>query len=411
MTGPSPGGAAGVVVVGAGHAGATLAGLLRQGGYRGGVSLIGNETDFPYQRPPLSKKFNGGDLEQWLRPAEFYREQGIAVRLGEQVTSVDRSARRVHTASGDTYGYDFLVLATGAAPRKLPLPGADLDGVITLRALADARVLRTFLLEKRTLAVIGGGYIGLEVAAVARAHGVEVTVVERERRVLARVASARFSEILASHHRARGTKVVTDARVVRLSGRDGRVDAVVLAPRTHLACDAVLVGIGAAPRDELARAAGLECDEGVVVDGLARTRDPSVLAIGDVTRRPVAGLDGTLRLESIPSATEQAKQACSVILGTAPPPDEVPWFWSDQFDLKMKIAGVVEGTRDVVLRGDPASGRFALFHHEDQVITAVESANAAADFAAGRKFIASRRRVDPLRLADPGTPLSDAVLK
>lgn len=399
-----------VVVVGAGHAGATLAGLLRQGGHGGEIVLFGGETDLPYQRPPLSKKFMGGDLEQWLRPAEFYREQDIGIRLGERVVSLDRAARRVHTASGDTCSYDVLVLATGARPRTLPLPGAGLDGVITLRALADARVLRKYVLDGRGLVVVGGGYVGLEVAAVARAHGVEVTVVEREQRVLARTASARFAEFLAGRHRARGTRVVTGAEVVRFTGRDGRVDGVELGDGTRIGCAAVLVGVGAVPRDGLAVSAGLACDQGVLVDVSARTGDPSVLAIGDVTRRPVAGADGPLRLESIPSATEQARQACAAILGTAPPQAEVPWFWSDQFDLKVKIAGLVDDVRDVVLRGDPASGRFALFHHEELVVTAVESVGAPADFAAGRKFIASRRRIDPLRLADAGTPLSRAVL-
>ncbi|MFG2936946.1 NAD(P)/FAD-dependent oxidoreductase [Streptomyces sp. NPDC048282] len=399
-----------VVVVGAGHAGATLVARLRQGGYRGEIVLLGSETDHPYQRPPLSKAFMAGDLEQWLRPAEFYREQGIDIRLGEHVVSLDRAARQVRTASGDAIGYDVLVLATGARPRRLPVPGADLDGVITLRTLADARVLRKYLLDGRGLVVIGGGYVGLEVAAVARAHGVEVTVVEREPRVLARTASARFAEFLADRHRARGTRIVTGARLLRFTGRDGRVDGVELGDGTRVGCAAVLVGVGAAPRDELAAAAGLACDQGILVDASARTGDPSVLAIGDATRRPVTGADGAVRLESIPSATEQAGQACAAILGTAPPPPEVPWFWSDQFDLKLKIAGLVGDGHEVALRGDPAAGRFAFFHHEDQVVTAVESVGAPAAFAAGRKFIATRRRIDPLRLADAGTRLSDTVL-
>ncbi|MFD0311014.1 NAD(P)/FAD-dependent oxidoreductase [Streptomyces sp. NPDC127119] len=418
MTETPPGTAERVVVVGGGHAGTTLAGLLRQGGYRGELVLLGSETDLPYQRPPLSKKFDGDGPVQWLRPAEFYREQDITVRLGEQVTVVDRAARRVRTASGGTYAYDVLVLATGAVPRGLTLPGADTRGVITLRTLSDARVLRGYLADRGRLVIVGGGYIGLEVAAAARANGVEVTVVEREGRVLARVASTRFSQALTRHHRARGTDIVTGARVVGLTSRHGHVDGVELADHGRLECDAVLVGVGAVPQDGLARAAGLECDEGIVVDGRARTGDPSVLAIGDATRRPVAGVPGSLRLESIPSATEQARQACSVILGTATPAAEVPWFWSDQFGLKLKIAGVVrepgdsgaQVTRGTAVRGDPSSERFALFHHEDRIVTAVESANAPADFAAGRKFIASRRRVDPARLADPGTPLSEAVM-
>ncbi|MCW2918633.1 MAG: Ferredoxin--NAD(+) reductase [Actinomycetia bacterium] len=399
-----------VAVVGGGHAGGTLVGLLRQSGHRGEIMLFGDETDYPYQRPPLSKKLADGEIEQLLRPPEFYREQNITVRLGERITSIDRRGRRVYSADGTGWDYDVLVLATGARPRPLPVPGADLGGVVTLRTLTDARVLRKHFGEKRRIAIIGGGYIGLEVAAVARANGVDVTIIEREQRVLARVASTRLSDILARYHRDRSTTIVTGAQVTHVSGRSGHVCGVVLDDGAEIACDAALIGVGAAPRDELAAAAGLVCDHGIVVDGLARTSDPAVLAIGDVTRRPVAGVDGLLRLESIPSATEQAKQACAAILGTAPPSAEVPWFWSDQFDLKLKIAGVVSGARDIVLRGDPSAGRFALFHHENAVVTAVESANSPADFMAGRKLIASRRRIDPRRLADLGIPLLDTVI-
>jgi len=393
-----------VLIVGAGHAGATLAGLLRQAGHRGPVELFGDEVDLPYHRPPLSKKFAEGELEQWLRPAEFYREQDITLRLGEDVVALDTAGRRVRTASGDAHAYDHLVLATGAAPRRLALPGVDLAGVVSLRTLADARILRKCVEERRALAIVGGGYIGLEVAAVARANGVDVTVLEREERVLARVASARLSEILAAHHRARGTRIVTGARIARIAGSDGRVSGVVLGDGTEIPCEAVLIGVGAEPRDELAVAAGLRSDHGVVVDGRARTSDPHVLAIGDVTRRP-----GYVRLESIPSATEQARQAVATITGGAPAPSEVPWFWSDQFDLKLKIAGLVPAEPSTVVRGDPAAGRFALFHLDGGALSAVESANSPAEFMAGKKFLASGTRLDPARLADPSTPLRDAV--
>ncbi|GLY40434.1 ferredoxin reductase [Amycolatopsis sp. NBRC 101858] len=393
-----------VLIVGAGHAGATLAGLLRQAGHRGPVELFGDEVDLPYHRPPLSKKFAQGELEQWLRPAEFYREQDITLRLGEHVVALDTAGRRVHTASGDAHDYDHLVLATGAAPRRLALPGTDLAGVVSLRTLADARILRKCVVERRALVIVGGGYIGLEVAAVARANGVNVTVLEREERVLARVASPRLSEILAGHHRGRGTRIVTGVRLTGLTGRDGRVSGAVLEDGTEIPCEAVLIGVGAEPRDELAAAAGLHCDHGVVVDGHARTSDPHVLAIGDVTRRP-----GFVRLESIPSATEQARQAVATITGGAPNPAEVPWFWSDQFDLKLKIAGLVPAEPATVVRGDPASGRFALFHLDGGALTAVESANSPAEFMAGKKFLASGTRLDPVRLADPATPLRDAV--
>ncbi|MEU0466057.1 FAD-dependent oxidoreductase [Amycolatopsis sp. NPDC006131] len=398
-----------VLIVGAGHAGATLAGLLRQAGHRGPIELFGDELDLPYHRPPLSKKFAEGELEQWLRPAEFYREQDITVRLGEHVVTIDGDGRRVRTASGEFHNYDHLVLATGAEPRALPVPGADLAGVVSLRTLADARVLRKCLEERLGLAVVGGGYIGLEVAAVARSRGVDVTVVEREERVLARVASPRLSEILAAHHRRQGTRIITGAEVTRIDGADGRVRAVVLGDGTEIPCEAVLVGVGAVPRDRLAADAGLLCAQGVVVDEHARTSDPRILAIGDVTRRPL-GTGALVRLESIPSATEQAKQAVATITGAPPVAAEVPWFWSDQFDLKLKIAGLVPATPHTVVRGDPATGRFALFHHHGGMVTAVESANSPAEFMAGKKFIASRTRIDPARLADGAVPLRDAIV-
>ncbi len=399
-----------VVVVGGGHAGGTLVGLLRQAGFTGEIVLFGQETDLPYHRPPLSKKFIDGDLEHWLRPPEFYPEQDISVRLGESVESVDPVARRVYTSGAQTIDYDVLVLATGAEPRRLPAPGADLAGVLTLRTLADARVLRKAVISGGPIAIIGGGYVGLEVAAVARAGGVEVTVIEREERVLARVASSRLSEILAAYHRERDTTILTGAQVVGLSGEDGRVQGVLLGDGTRIACDIALVGIGAVPRDELAVAAGLACEQGILVDGQARTSDPAIFAIGDVTRRPLPGVDGLQRLESIPSAVEQAKQATAAIVGAQPVHPEVPWFWSDQFDLKLKIAGIVSAPPGTVLRGDPASGRFALFHHTDGRITAVESANSPGDFMAGKKLIAGGERVDPVRLADPAVPLRGAVI-
>ncbi|MGW6199731.1 NAD(P)/FAD-dependent oxidoreductase [Kribbella sp. NPDC055110] len=377
-----------VVIVGSGHAGTTLAALLRQGGHRGEIVMFGDEVDLPYHRPPLSKKFTG-DLEQWLRPAPFYAEQDIDLRLGERVVSIDRTARRVQASS--PCPYDVLVLATGARPRELPVSGAGVGGVAMLRTLEDARALRKHLVAERRVVIIGGGYIGLEVAAAARAQGVDVTIVEREDRVLARVASPELSAMLAAYHRERGTTIVTNAVVRRLTSRDRQVRAVVLDDGTAIPCEVVVVGVGAEPRDELAAGAGLVCERGIVVDECARTSDPAVFAIGDVTRRPVPGVDGAMRLESIPSATEQARQATAAILGLDPPSPEVPWFWSDQFDLKLKIAGVVQPGREVERRGDPSSGHFALYHRDETGdVTAVETANAPAEFMAAKSLLRSR---------------------
>lgn len=398
-----------VVVVGGGHGGAALVALLRQGGHRGEIVLVGDELDHPYQRPPLSKKFASGELEQWLRPPEFYAEQGITLRLGERVATLDRESRTLVTDSGERIGYDVAVLATGSRPRPLPTAGAGLGGVGALRTLADARVVRKWLAETRRLVIVGAGYIGLEVAAVAAAAGVPVTVLEREERVLNRVASAELSAIMTAAHRAQGVDIRVGAQVAALSGVEGVVREVGLASGETLPADGVLVGIGALPCSELAEEAGLLCEGGIVVDDGARTNDPAVLAIGDVTSRPVDGV-GRMRLESIPSATEQAKQAVSTILGTAPPEPEIPWFWSDQLDLKLKIAGVVRPGRKVVVRGDPATGRFGLFHLEDGRVRAVESSNSPADFMAGKKFIASGVRVEQGRLADPEVSLRDVVV-
>ncbi|WP_084530334.1 NAD(P)/FAD-dependent oxidoreductase [Nocardia miyunensis] len=399
-----------VVIVGAGQAGATLAGLLRQEKFTGRVVLAGAESVPPYQRPPLSKKYDGDDYVQWLRPESFYADNDIELRLDDPVVRVDRAARTATTRSGVTLTYDTLVLATGASPRALPIPGADLSGVLALRTLGDAEELRTAVLAGSRLAIVGAGYVGLEVAAAARARGCDVTVIEREERVLARVASPELSRILTDSHRARGTRILIGAAVEELLGRDGRVCGIRLGDGREIDCDTVIVGIGAIPEDGLARSAGLECMAGIVVDNAARTSDPRILAIGDVTHRMHDGLGTLVRLESIPSATEQAKQAAAVITGTAIPPHEVPWFWSDQFDLKMKMAGVLAPGTEAVLRGDPGTGSCSVFHLDaDGIPRTVETINAAADFMAGKKFIGNRTPLNRTALADIGTPLREVA--
>jgi 3-phenylpropionate/trans-cinnamate dioxygenase ferredoxin reductase subunit len=408
---PAPGR---VVVVGAGHAGDTFAALLRQRGFAGEVVVFGDEPHPPYHRPPLSKEFLGESVGKWLRAPGFYPEQDIALRLGETVVAVDRRASTVATSRGAAVGYDHLVLATGAAPRRLPVPGADLDGVQVLRRLADAEALREQVRAGGPVVVVGGGYVGLEVAAAARGHGVPATVIERADRVLARTASPALSAILRQYHTARGTAVLTGQTVRGFdAGADGRLRAVTITDEAGqertVPCAVAVVGVGAAPRDELARAAGLAWDNGVLVDAGARTSDPRILAIGDVTSRPVRGLDGRMRLESIPSAVEQARQAVATILGGTPAEPEVPWFWSDQFDLKIKAAGVLSDRYETARRGDPASGRFALFHHRDGELVGVETANSAAAYMAGRRMLADRRGVDAVRLADPAIGLHELV--
>lgn len=399
-----------VVIVGAGHAGGTFAALLRQAGYDGKVTLIGSEVDYPYHRPPLSKSFQKSESTKWLYEAGFYADNDIDVKLGDTVVSIDRSTQEVELLSGGKLGYDYLVIATGATPRQLPIPGGDLQGVRTLRTLSDAQALEASLAEGEPLIIVGGGFVGLEVAAAARSKNAEVTVLEREARLLARVASPSLSSSLARHHRAQGINIHTDADVVRFVARGDKVSGVQLADGRVLPCSSVLVGAGAIPGQELAVHAKLECDGGILVNDRAVTSDPRILAIGDVTKRPLSfGEMRTMRLESIPSAVEQAKQAVATVMGDVPREPEVPWFWSDQFELKIKIAGILCGTYETAIRGNPNSTSYALYHYRDQKIVAVESVNSPRDFMAAKQLIAADTTVFASQLSDPDVSLRDIL--
>ena len=399
-----------IVIVGAGHGGGTAASLLRQQGFTGEVILIGAEPVGPYHRPPLSKSLMKGELEQPLLPQAFYREQGIDLRVGVGVASIDRQAHELRLRDGDSLTYDVLILATGAKARRLPVPGVELEKVYELRTIAHARVLHDVLTPNRHLAIVGGGWIGLEVAASAVAAGVEVTVIEREERLLARVASPELSRHLTDYHLRQGTKILTSAQVAGIVGNGrGAVQAVELGDGQTIPCDRVLIGVGAVADDELARAAGLRCEDGVVVDSRGATDDPRVFAVGDMTRRPVALHEGLLRVESIPSALEQARQAVACILGEPEPAPEVPWFWSDQFDLKLQIAGLLRGSDGSVVRADPGTGKLAIFHLRGDRLVAVEGVNAAAEFMVGKTLIRDQVALDLERLADPQTPLDEVA--
>jgi 3-phenylpropionate/trans-cinnamate dioxygenase ferredoxin reductase component len=408
-----PGGSgAGVVIVGAGHGGGTAAALLRQYGYGGPVTLIGEEPLAPYQRPPLSKAWLKGEADAdalTLKPEGFYAEAGIDLILGAPVTAIARSARTVNLVDGRAFAYHTLILATGARARGLDIPGADLAGVLTLRSAADAEVLKAALGPGRRLAVIGGGYIGLEVAASARALGAEAVVIEREPRILARVACETLSTFFTDYHRARGVGFEVDADVQAFEGEGGRVTGVRLGDGRTIACDAVLIGVGAPPNAELAAAAGLECVGGIVVDEQARTADPSVFAIGDVTHRPLPLYGRMFRLESVANALEQARQAASAIVGRPAPAHEVTWNWSDQYDLKYQFAGLPFEVDQVVIRGDPAGAKFAVFHLKGDLVQAVEAVNAGAEFMGGRQLIAQRRPISPARLADTAVSMKEVA--
>jgi 3-phenylpropionate/trans-cinnamate dioxygenase ferredoxin reductase component len=395
-----------VVVVGAGHGGGTAAAVLRQQGFDGEVVLIGDEPVGPYHRPPLSKSLLKGELEQPLHPSTFYGDQRIELRTRTRVAGIDREARAVRVADGSTVDYDVLILATGARARRLDVPGIDLEKVYELRTVTHARVLQDVLTPGRQLAIVGGGWIGLEVAASARSAGLDVTVIEREERLLARVASEELSRHLTAYHEAQGTLILTSAQVTGLEpGARRLVGAVVLADGRTVPCDRALVGIGGVADDELARSAGLPCQDGVVVDDAARTADPRIYAVGDMTRRPVSLHEGLIRLESIPSAVEQARQAVASILGKPAPVPEVPWFWSDQFDLKLQIAGLLRDTDAATVRADPAANRLAVFHTKARRLIAVEAVNAPADFMAGKQMIRDGAELDLTALADGSVAL------
>ncbi|WP_439475891.1 NAD(P)/FAD-dependent oxidoreductase [Brevundimonas sp.] len=397
-----------VLIIGAGHAGGTAAALLRQYGHEGPIVLAGEEPAAPYQRPPLSKAWLKGEADLQallLRPEVFYAEHGIDLRTGVTATAIDAAARTVTFADGTVETYDALILATGSTARKLAIPGADRPDLLELRTLADAERLKAALGPGKRLAVIGGGYVGLEAAASARALGAEAVVIERMDRVLARVASETLSAFFTAHHRAHGVEVLTSAAVVAFE--DGGVR---LGDGRLVAADAVLVGVGALANDALARAAGLACGNGVVVDEAARTSDPAIWAIGDMTFRPVPVHGGRRhRLESVPNALEQAKQAAAAITGRAAPTPEVPWFWSDQYEVKLQIAGLPDGADRQVVRGDVEGGAFAVFHLVGDRILCVEAVNAPAEFMAGRLMISRGQVVDAVRLADRSVSMKEVA--
>lgn len=393
-----------IVILGGGHGGGSVAAFLRQFGWKGGITLVSEEPIPPYHRPPLSKAWLKGEADAAslaLRPPKFYTDQNVTLRLSTHVTAIDRPRKCLVLESGETLAYDRLVLALGSRARKLDLPGIGLDGILELRSAADADRLKAAIAPGRKLAIVGAGYIGLEAAASARAIGAEVVVIEREARVLARVACQPLSDFFEDYHRRHGVVLELNAGVAGFEGKDGHVAGVRMADGRLIACDAVLVGVGGVSNDDLAKAAGLECQNGIVVDEQARTSDPAIYAIGDCSNRPLPLYHRRGRLESVPNALEQAKQAAATICDRTPPAPEVPWFWSDQYDLKLQIAGLAHDVAELVIRGDPAGAHFAVFHLDAEgAVQAVEAINAAPEFMAGKSLIAKRKPVDREKLAD-----------
>ncbi len=385
--------------------------MLRQLGWKTGITLAGEEKLPPYQRPPLSKAWLKGEADAdslALRPLGFYNDADIELKLGVSVTKIDPVAHAVTFGDGETMHYAHLIIATGSRARRIPLPGLDQANVLELRTAADADKLKAVLGPGKRLAIVGGGYIGLEAAASARALGSEATIVEREPRVLARVACEILSGFFQTVHRSQGVTIELDAGVEALEGTNGAVTGVRLADGRVIACDAALIGVGGVPNEELARAAGIACDGGIVVDLDARTSGPDIFAIGDCTKRPLPLYGRTMRLESVPNALEQAKQAASAICGRPRPADEVPWFWSDQYDLRLQIAGIPFDAVEVVVRGDIADGKFALFHlTADGTVQAVEAVNASTEFMGGRRIIQRRKQLTAAQIADMAVTMRD----
>jgi 3-phenylpropionate/trans-cinnamate dioxygenase ferredoxin reductase component len=395
-----------IVVVGASHAAVQAIDTLHREGHGGQIVLIGDESEPPYNRPPLSKKYFTGELARerlQLRSAQFYQQGGITMRLGVRATAIDRAAQRLRLSDGAELAWDRLLLCVGSRARRLEVPGADLPGIHYLRTMADVDAIRAGLAGARRLVVIGAGYIGLEAAASARHLGLEVTVLEAADRPMQRVVCPALSEFYRARHEREGVRIHCNVSVSGLTG-DDRVRSVVCGDQEFPA-DLVIAGVGIAPDVTLAAAAGLKCDNGIWVDASCRTSDPNVYAAGDCTNHPSVHYGRRIRLESVDNAVEQGRVAASAICGKDVRHDHVPWFWSDQYDVKLQIAGLSQGHDETIMRGDPAGGHFAIYYLAQGELIAVDAVNSPKDFMSGRRWIAERRRPDAAKLADPSVDL------
>ena len=397
-----------VAIIGAGQAGFQAAASLRETGFAGRVLLIGDEPVLPYQRPPLSKSYLAGQSgvdDLWLRPAEFYAKQQIDLAYGDAVTAIDREQRRLHLASGNNISWDHLVVATGAGCRPLAVPGAELDGVLTLRTLADADALRQRLDEAREVVVVGAGFIGLEFAAVALARGIMVHIIEVTRQPMGRVVSEPVSRFFAEAHVGWGAEVALGIGIARILGAGGRVAGVETTDGRRIPADLVLICIGVIPNAQLAGDAGLAVDDGIVVDEYLMTSDPAISAIGDCANFPTPFAPVRVRLESVQNAVDQGRCVADRLAGRPVPYQKVPWFWSDQGDLKLQIAGITIGHDTSVLRGDPAERNFSVFCFRGGQLVGVESVNRTADHVVARRLLAGDPALSPEQAADEGFDL------
>lgn len=401
-----------IIIIGAGQAGGETAQRLRQGGFAGDITLIGEEPAAPYQRPPLSKAYLKGEFSMdrlLLRPAEMYAEENITLLTKLRAVWIDRANKKVRVEGGRELPYDALVLATGAKPRKLPLVGADLEGVYLFRTAADVDRVRERFVSGAKLVVIGAGYIGLEVAAVARQCGLDVTVVETAVRPLARVTSPEVAGFFLDEHTRQGVRFVLGGQPAVLKGQD-RVTGVALTDGMEIPADIVIAGIGVTPDVALAEQCGLTVANGIITDRHCTTSDPSIYAIGDCAARPMVHFEGRIaRLESVHNAVEGAKVVAAHIIGAKDHVEEAPWFWSDQYDLKLQIAGLFHGYDHVAFRGVMADRAFAAFYYKGDRLIAVDAINRPAEYLGAKMLIQTGRSLPPAVLEDTSRPMKELV--
>lgn len=394
----------GVVIIGAGHAAGQAAASLRQAKYDGDITIVGEENHIPYQRPPLSKAYLKGEQgadKVYLRAEAFYTDRNITMKLGTRATAIDTAAQTVALDTDETLAYEHLLISTGSRPRKLSIAGSDLPGIHYLRTMDDVDGLREGMQPDANLVIVGGGYIGLEVAAVGQELGLNVHVLEMEERILQRVTTPEMSAYYHQLHQGRGVHIHTNTGVTGFAG-NGQVEEVICGDK-RFAADIVIVGIGIIPNTELAEAAGIHCDNGIVVDEHCRTSDPHIYAAGDCTNHPNPLLDRRLRLESVPNAMDQARVSTANMLGDNKTYAAIPWFWSDQYELKLQMVGFSADGDSQVMRGDMASNQFAVFYLKDGKVVAADAVNSPKEFMLCRQLVG--KPADPAQLADPGADL------
>jgi len=405
------------IIVGASHAAGELCISLRKEGWTGSITVIGDENYLPYNRPPLSKTFLAGEKsidDLLIRHAEAYTKADIEMKLGCRVEKIDRRRKEILLNTGETLGYDKLVLTTGARPRTMDMPGAEPENVFYLRSIEDADHIRPFIQDGRRAVIIGGGYIGLETAAMLVSTGMHVTLLERDPRILNRVAAPEISQFFSRIHTEEGVELFTGVEISELKADEKaeKVKAVVCSDGRRFDADLLIIGIGVITNSELAQEAGLEINNGIVVNAFAETSDPDILAAGDCSYHFNKHYQRWLRLESIQNAVEQAKVAARTICGKPQEYDQIPWFWSDQYDLKLQIAGLSEGYDNLIIRGDLSAGRkMAVFYFKANNLIAVDAVNSPQEFMFGKRALAQFSKLDINKLADVAVPMKELILQ